>query len=295
MSLLDVDLNIDNYSLDDILQLFKIDSLDNRENLVKAKTITLKMHPDKSALDKEYFLFFSKAYRILYQLYIIQDKSRQTCVNIDYENYKATINKDNLAILDKISKKKKSYHEFNEWFNREFESMKLTDEYTEHGYGDWMLSNDDLDMNNVKCNSLDTIHSNIEKKREKLCQIVKKQDIHEYNDVAYCDIGNNAPENYSSEMFSKLPFQDLKQAHTETVIAVREKDALDRQYSLDTIKQERGVKIAPISEKQSRDIILTKQQQDNNKNVHRMYKLVKQQEEVEKSNMNWWNKYKLIK
>lgn len=295
MSSLDVDLNIDNYSLDDLLELFKIDNIDNRENLVKAKTITLKMHPDKSGLEKDYFLFFSKAYKILYQLYIIQDKSRQTCVSIDYENYKETINKDNRIILDKISKKRSSNRDFNKWFNREFESMKLKDEYTEHGYGEWILSNDDLDINNVKCNSLDAIHSNIEKKREKLCEIVKKQDIYEYNDCGYCDIGNNAPDNYSSEMFSKLPFQDLKQAHTETVIAVREKDAFDRHHTLDTIKQERGAKIEPLSKKQSHEIILNKKQQDNDKNVHRIYNLLKQQEEVEKNNMNWWNKYKLIK
>ena len=295
MSSLDVDLDIDNYSLDDLLDLFKIDSIDKEDNLVKAKTITLKMHPDKSGLDKEYFLFFSKAYKTLYQLYIIQDKTRQKGQNIDYENYKETINKDNKIILDKISKKKSSTRDFNEWFNREFESMKLKDEYTEHGYGEWMISNEDVDENNEACNSLDTMHNKIEKKRQQLCQIVKKQDIFEYNNGAYCDIGNNAPENYSSEMFSSLPFQDLKQAHTETVMAVDEKSALDRQYSLDSIKKERGMKISPISEKESMKMMSTKHEVDNRQNVERMYKLLKQQEEIEKNNMEWWQKYKLIK
>ena len=55
-----IDLNIDNYSLEDLLSLFKIDSIDSVENLSHAKSIALKMHPDKSGLDKEYFLFFSK-------------------------------------------------------------------------------------------------------------------------------------------------------------------------------------------------------------------------------------------
>ena len=133
MSELDVDLDIDNYNLEDLLDLFKIDSVDNEANLAKAKSITLKMHPDKSGLDKEYFLFFSKAYKTLYQLYIIQDKTRQKGQNIDYENYKETINKDNRIILDKISKKKSSIRDFNEWFNREFDNMKLKDEFTENG------------------------------------------------------------------------------------------------------------------------------------------------------------------
>lgn len=295
MSSLDVDLDIDNYNLEDLLELFKIDSIDNETNLAKAKSITLKMHPDKSGLDKEYFLFFSKAYKTLYQLYIIQDKTRQKGQNIDYENYKQTINKDNKIILDKISKKKSSTREFNEWFNREFESMKLKDEYTEHGYGEWMLSNEDEEANNEECNSLDAMHNNIEKKRQQLCQIVKKQDIFEYNNGAYCDIGNTAPENYSSEMFSNLPFQDLKQAHTETIMAVDEKSALENRLTYDAIKSERGKKITPISEKEALNMLGDKQRIENKNNVERMYKLIKQQEQVEKINTEWWKKYKLIK
>ena len=295
MSSLDVDLDIDNYSLDDLLDLFKIDSIDKEDNLVKAKTITLKMHPDKSGLDKEYFLFFSKAYKTLYQLYIIQDKTRQKGQNIDYENYKETINKDNKIILDKLSKKKSSNRDFNKWFNQEFESMKLKDEYSEHGYGEWMVSNEHLEDNNEACNSLDAMHNNIEKKRQQLCQIVKKQDIFEYNNGAYCDIGNNAPENYSSEMFSNLPFQDLKQAHTETVMAVDEKSALENRMNYDAIKCERGKKITPISEKEGLNMLYDSQIVENKNNVERMYKLIKQQEQVEKNNIEWWKKYKLIK
>jgi len=295
MSSLDVDLDIDNYNLEDLLELFKIDNIDNESNLAKAKSITLKMHPDKSGLDKEYFLFFSKAYKTLYQLYIIQDKTRQRGQNIDYENYKEIINKDNKIILDKISKKKSSTRDFNEWFNREFESMKLKDEYTEHGYGEWMLSNEDEEANNEECNSLDAMHNNIEKKRQQLCQIVKKQDVFEYNNGAYCDIGNTAPENYSSEMFSNLPFQDLKQAHTETIMAVDEKSALENRLTYDAIKSERGKKITPISEKEALNMLGDKQRIENKNNVERMYKLIKQQEQVEKINTEWWKKYKLIK
>ena len=53
-----LDLNLDNYGLDELLALFKIDDIMNEDNLSQAKSIALKMHPDKSGLDKDYFLFF---------------------------------------------------------------------------------------------------------------------------------------------------------------------------------------------------------------------------------------------
>lgn len=294
MSSPDVDLDIDNYSLDDLLDLFKIDSIDNEANLVKAKTITLKMHPDKSGLDKEYFLFFSKAYKTLYQLYTIQDKTRQKGQNTDYKNYKEILNKDNKIILDKISKKKGSSQEFNEWFNREFESMKLKDEYSENGYGEWLNNDIDTDTHE-NCKNINDVHNSIQKQREKLYQLAKHTEILDYNDSGYCDIGNNAPDNYSSGMFSRLAFQDLKQAHTETVIPVKEEDAILKHNNLDTIKRERGMEIDPIDQEQSIRMLNKKKDRENRNDTTRIYKLIKQQEEVEKNNNEWWKRYKLLK
>jgi hypothetical protein len=67
-----LDLNIDNYNLPDILALFNLPTLFNHEDLKRTKLSVLKMHPDKSKLPKEYFLFFTKAYRILHQIYTIR-------------------------------------------------------------------------------------------------------------------------------------------------------------------------------------------------------------------------------
>lgn len=294
----ELDLDIDNYSLDDILELFKIDNIDSVENLARAKMITLKMHPDKSGLDKEYFLFFSKAYKIIYNLHIIQDKTRERGKNSDYDNYKDTLDRDNRIILDKITKRKTSSKEFNEWFNREFEAMKVKDEYTANGYGDW-LNGDDEPREDVKCNNkctnVEAIHKNIEQRKKELYKIVKQEDIMDYNDGGYCDIGNNAPDNYSSGMFSSLAFQDLKQAHTETVIPVDERDADKHQNNIETLKLERGAKINPIDEKTANAQLANKRDRENKYNVQRMYKLLRQQQEVEKNNNEWWKKYKLIK
>jgi hypothetical protein len=62
-----LDLNIDNYNLPDILSLFNLPTLFNEADLKRAKLAVLKTHPDKCQLPKEYFLFFTKAYRIVRQ------------------------------------------------------------------------------------------------------------------------------------------------------------------------------------------------------------------------------------
>ena len=68
-----LDLDIDNYNLPDILALFKLPTLFNEDDLKRAKVAVLKTHPDKSQLPKEYFLFFTKAYRIVHQIYTIRN------------------------------------------------------------------------------------------------------------------------------------------------------------------------------------------------------------------------------
>lgn len=67
-----IDLNINNYSLQDLLNLFGMQTLFTEDDMRRAKQMVHKTHPDKCALPKEYFLFFTKAYRILHQVYSIR-------------------------------------------------------------------------------------------------------------------------------------------------------------------------------------------------------------------------------
>jgi hypothetical protein len=62
MNCSELDMNIDNYELQDLLDLFHLDYNFNEEDLKKTKKTVLMTHPDKSNLSKEYFLFFSAAY-----------------------------------------------------------------------------------------------------------------------------------------------------------------------------------------------------------------------------------------
>ena len=70
----ELDLNINNYKLDDLLNLFGLDYNFSESELKETKKVVMKTHPDKSGLDKEYFMFFKKAYEIVCQVFYFRGK-----------------------------------------------------------------------------------------------------------------------------------------------------------------------------------------------------------------------------
>ena len=53
-----IDLNINNYTLNDLLKLFKLSNNLTEEDLKNVKKQVLKTHPDKSGLEPDIFRFF---------------------------------------------------------------------------------------------------------------------------------------------------------------------------------------------------------------------------------------------
>jgi hypothetical protein len=70
----DIDLNINNYSIDDILKLFKLKSNYDNFDLIETQTIVSKIHPDISGLDNKYYDLFLSGYNILKQKLAEQQK-----------------------------------------------------------------------------------------------------------------------------------------------------------------------------------------------------------------------------
>ena len=146
-----VDLDISNYELNDILKLFKIKINFDETDLKKAKQIVLKTHPDKSNLAPEYFIFYSKAYKMIYSIWEFKKKGDVDITkNTEFSNYSE---KEKGAILDNFFESNteiKSGKNFNEWFNKEFIKNKIENE--NKGYGDWLQDvndNDEVLINNV--------------------------------------------------------------------------------------------------------------------------------------------------
>ena len=124
---MDMDLDIDNYELKELLDIFKLDYDFTMDDLKKAKKTALKTHPDKSGLDQKYFIFFSKAYNIIYNIYRFRNKTIKKVKNVDYINDEIDEG-EKTQLIEKISKFKTA-KDFNEWFNEVFE--KVNDQNSE--------------------------------------------------------------------------------------------------------------------------------------------------------------------
>ena len=117
-----VDLNIDNYQLDDVLHLFRIPVDFNETDLKRAKQIVLKTHPDKSNLDPEYFRFYSKAYKMLYTIWEFRKRGDIDNDNKNTEYSNDIADEEKKVLLDKFFEtnsklKSDKSKDFNRWFN----------------------------------------------------------------------------------------------------------------------------------------------------------------------------------
>jgi hypothetical protein len=300
-----LDLNIDNYNLPDILSLFNIPTLFNEADLKRAKLAVLKTHPDKCQLPKEYFLFFTKAYRILHQIYTVRNPATTEhytqhvertprnntaaipslrCVAkdtlrdpylsvdaagnaaaataaaksvVDYdrvirgEGYRADATDEYAQATHERMKRRldemmtgggngaAKVSEFNRWFNEKFEQYRLKDDEAETGYDAWFRGNDadedatataEDDDSGSWADKVDRLNKRKQALRNKYA-LVERQELEYAGGGGGGDAGGGGydltrerPQEYSSGIFGNLRYEDLKKAHTETVIPVTEED-----------------------------------------------------------------------
>ena len=283
MESLDLDLN--NYGLNDILKLFNLDYDFNKEGLKQAKKVVLMTHPDKSHLDKKYFLFFTSAYKVLYKIYEFRYKSDNK--NTDYVVEK---NEENEEILSKIKNEKN----FNKWFNEMFESAQLKNNDKETGYGDWMKSNEDL---NNQTATKDTMNALIDNKKREMRSLIIHNSFRELNSQSgLYDLTNERPETYTSDIFSKLQYDDLKRAHTESVVPVTIDDYNNRKKynNINELQNDRSQQVITLSSEQSMKYLNDRKELETKSDIERAYKLAKQEEEARKINNNFWSKLKQL-
>lgn len=284
----DIDLNIDNYNLDDLLGLFKLGYNFTENDMKQAKRIVLKTHPDKSKMDKKYFLFFSRAYKVLYSIHQFRTQSNSDKSTV------YTIEKDEAKekFIKSISKTENFHKVFNDFFDNNY--IRTDDIKT--GYGDWLKSDEDL--NDDKISNMTQMNETFEKKKNTMRALAKKEEIKDTGNESYLNLSGNTPESYSSSLFSNLQYEDLKKAHVETVIPVSRQDYEEKQKfsNMNDLKMYRDTdNMAPVSLQQSKQLLKNQQNLENKNSVMRAFELAKQDEISKKTNSEWLTRFKQLK
>ena len=111
------------------------------------------------------------------------------------------------------------------------------------------------------------------------------------------DLTGEKPSYYESDLFSSLQYDDLKKAHTETVVPVTDQDYLDKPQfnSVNHLREFREKNTAnPLSLQQSNKFLEKNKKLSDQKDVERAYKLLKQDQIVNEINKKWWGNLKQI-
>jgi hypothetical protein len=229
-------LDIQSYSLDELFQLFDFTVHENitLDQIKQAKRKVLMMHPDKSKLPSEYFLFYKKAFEMVIHVYDSQQKTSIVVPDekIDYvpEITQDSLNRNKKQIQNKInelSSTKTFQKQFNELFEQN-QNKPLSDK------NDWFKTQKPLyEMENIK--STQQMGKTMEQIKQK-----QKDGIVQYTGVVSYSNGGNRSNLYDDieteddgmtseyitcDPFSKLKFDDLRKVHKDqTVFAVSETD-----------------------------------------------------------------------
>lgn len=279
-----IDLNIDNYSIDDIFNLFKITERILTEDIMKqSKKIVLQMHPDKSRMDQKYFLFYSNAYKRLYSVYEFQNKSTKKAVpNTDYSNSEHSTLLNNMFTRNEALKEPKN---FNKWFNDQFEKHK-TGDANEDGYGDWLKSDEGIyDVGNVtKAN----MAQEFDKQKKQIQSLTVYNGV---NDLYASTFGGSLlgqQENYTSDGGG---YTDLRQAYVESVIPVTDDDYnnMPKYKNVEDYKKQRNSSnVKPLDKDAALKQLFEQNKKEEQESAAVAYYYAQQTEQANKQNQSFW-------
>jgi len=293
-----IDLNIENYSLEELYGLFKIQNYTLTDEVMReAKKIVLKMHPDKSKIGPEFFLFYSKAYKRLFEIYEFQNKSE--IKKHDTNDYYDSQNVKTLDVLFETQSHLKDSNDFNKWFNKQFDKYKLEDERNDKGYGDWLKSDDGVsNLGNISKNEM---NNEFEKQKKQIQSLSVYRGINDtYSSTFGGTILNQKDDNYtSSNMFNNdgIGYTDLKQAYVESVIPVTEDDYknIPKFKNVDEYNRHRNnIDITPTQKEEALKQLYDKNRQTDEESTALAFHYAKQAEKSKENNQSFWASLKKI-
>lgn len=294
-------LQINSYSFDELLDLFDIRSYDfSVEDLKRAKKKVLMLHPDKSKLGPEYFLFYKKALEIIVQFYDQQNRQTQV-INETTTKYHANTSetKQHKSVEKQIQHtiSKMDTGDFQSQFNALFEKNQMA-ERPDPRKNEWFTSEDPL-INNMETNvnpkNMTAVFDSMKQQQSGVVQYrgVQELILNGGTSALYGDHGDEDGRNQyvSSDPFSKLKFDDLRKVHKDqTVFAVSESDyGKVRKYaSVDEFQRTRNAtsELTPLEKVEAQRILDQQEQILKEQMLKREYAAKIKSQEYEKKNQS---------
>ena len=250
-------LNIENYTFDELLDLFHLDYNSSLDDLKQAKKIALSMHPDKSRLPSEYFLFYKKAFQVVIDFFREKTKINQTVPSgnenkMVYQPIETADERTAQHLRQKINNIKSA--DFKDKFNELYE--KNVPKKIDDSRNNWFVNNDPLFEFDAPTSTKDISHS-IDKVKERTSSLVQYKGVQPLNFSSgggrYHDELDEDPNEYvSCDPFSKLKFDDLRKVHRDqTVLSVSERDydKVEKYNSIDQYNRARSTQdLTPVSD-----------------------------------------------
>lgn len=239
-------LNIQSYSFEELLGLFDLNTHFNIDDLKMAKKKVLWMHPDKSKLAPDYFLFYKRAFEMIVGFYEERTKQSREVPTTEIK-YDAPNSSTEDKRLNKVIGKMKSEN-FNNKFNELFEqNMSSKPDPTKN---EWFYKEDPVYNLNKDVTPKGMAHEfqELRKKNNEMVQYRGVENL--YSRGAGGTNFYNEDENpfdesgyVSCDLFSKLKYDDLRRVHKDqTLMTVGEEDyeKMAKYTSMDHLAQTRS-------------------------------------------------------
>ena len=288
-------LNIHMYTLNDILDLFKLSINISEQDLKNAKKQVLMMHPDKSKLPSDYFLFFKKAFEIIVHMYEQQHKQDQEVMPKEYQlesvyDNDKTINKQVVNNLQNISERR-----FKKQFNELFEE-NMADKI-DTSRNDWFISDKPIYEIDVNVNK-NSIGSTLQDIRTNQTSLVRHNGVQTLNSNTTADslYKDENDETYKQcDPFSKLKYDDLRKVHKdETIFSVSEKDYdnIPKYSSTEHyVRVRNSEKMVPLTTKQSHQQLSRQDNQYRERILQKEYQSLLETKKYEEKNKTIISKF----
>jgi hypothetical protein len=265
-------LDINNYTLEEMFGLFDLTYDLTEKSMRAAKMKVLMIHPDKSKLPSEYFLFYKQAYEIILDIY--KEKNKMNVAPMTKTVYVPEVSassgignaQDNTVSAKHFENAKGG--KFNDKFNELYETnMSKKVDQSRHDWFKQEESLHDFSGKSVNSKNMGEFMNEVKQKQAAMTVYGGVKEMRQVGfGTSYYEGDDDGAASYAEcDIFSKLKFDDVRKVHRDqTVFSVSEKDYANvPQYkTVDQYINEREKSRGQTMSKEESNTILEKQQRE---------------------------------